>query len=291
MSSYAAVVLADGPIAFIQLHELSGTAAADSANSNNGVYNGSPPLGVAGAPSGIGTAVNFNGALTYAQIPDASALRLGTSLSFEAWTNPGASYNTNFALLLMKATGASPNFSTSDYLWQITPTGALELFIRPTTGADSTTAVPLSAWSHLVTTYDGANVKHYINGVISNTVTLTTVPTVSAGALIIGNQPGHNGSLAGPMSSLAVYNKVLTPTQIATHYTARTAPFATQALPTDPNQIQYFISKGGILVPSMRGKVAGTADMNYWMRKGSIMFPAAIQKQLTPTYQPLTMVI
>ena len=45
---------------------------------------------------------------------------------------------------------------------------------------DSTSAVPLNQWSHIMSTWDGQNVRHYINGVLNTTIAETTAPRTNA---------------------------------------------------------------------------------------------------------------
>src|SRR5207244_3352856 len=87
-----------------------------------------------------------------------------------------------------------------------------------------TAALPLNAWTHLATAYDGANLRLYVNGVLRRTVAVTGLITVGDihGALRIG---GNNGfpdvagrfggeCLTGLIDEVKVYNRALSAAEI-----------------------------------------------------------------------------
>lgn len=86
----------------------------------------------------------------------------------------------------------------------------------------SSIACGAGAWHHLVGTYDSddGSVKFYVDGVLAGTATAETEPTGSP-TLYIGR--GHlAGGFSGSIDEVALYDWVLTPTQILNHYDAAT---------------------------------------------------------------------
>ena len=80
--SYSATVVADTPVSYWRLGETSGTAAADSVGSNNGVVKTGVTLGVAGAISNdANTAMRFDGAKGYVSVANAASLNFGADFS------------------------------------------------------------------------------------------------------------------------------------------------------------------------------------------------------------------
>ena len=47
--------------------------------------------------------------------------------------------------------------------------------------------------------------------------------------------------------------------------------------PTAPNKPSYYRRAGTILEGDLEGKVAGTGDVAYWRRGGTVLFPSAFQ--------------
>ena len=88
--SYSEVILADSPVGYWRLGESSGTSAADATgNGNTGTYTDSYTLAQTGDIAGdTDKAVAFSGANStggYVAVPDVSALRFTSALTFEAW--------------------------------------------------------------------------------------------------------------------------------------------------------------------------------------------------------------
>jgi len=80
----------------------------------------------------------------------------------------------------------------------------------------SHTAIPLNAWTHIATTYDGANQRFYINGALVATKAQT-------GSIAVGNQPlrigGNNVSgefFRGVIDEVRIYNRALSLAEIGT---------------------------------------------------------------------------
>jgi hypothetical protein len=88
----------------------------------------------------------------------------------------------------------------------------------------------LNSWSHVAATWDGSTAKLYVNGA---PVTATNAPngTVAYNAstsavFTVGNLNDSNSPFNGFLDEVAFYPTALTPTQIASHYTAASSPVA-----------------------------------------------------------------
>src|SRR6266581_1811175 len=92
-----------------------------------------------------------------------------------------------------------------------------------------------SGWQHIVTTIDASgNILHYLNGVIYNhlppylprALSATLVnPPISSDPILVDLDMFYSGSYtAGDLDEVALYNYVLSPTQILTHYNASIVP-------------------------------------------------------------------
>src|SRR5436190_1632455 len=86
-SSYADVVVGDGPVSFWRVGEASGAVALDAVGANRGGYFGGFALGQPGAVAGD-TAVSLNGTSGYVGVPDSASLHTGDNFSVELWVKP-----------------------------------------------------------------------------------------------------------------------------------------------------------------------------------------------------------
>jgi hypothetical protein len=227
--SYDQAVLADAPAAYWRLGEASGATAVDaSGHGNTGSYVGAVTLGAPGLISGGDTSVDFNGADAGVVFSDSPTLSPTAAISVEAWLRPdavptasGSGWNLvtkwNTELLYIQG-GAIPklafalyNPATSSYLPVV---------------ASATTVVPGTTY-HLVGTYDGSNLRIYVNGVLEGTTARSGLVNDSASGGTIA--PGGWGTRPSPrfdgrIDEVAIYSTALNATRIQTHYSEGIAP-------------------------------------------------------------------
>jgi hypothetical protein len=217
---YVSAVLADGPVGYWSLEEKAGTTAIDnSASSLNGTYNG-PTLGQSGAMPLY--APLFDGANDYVQIADAAPLDV-TDLTLEAWISWNGTSGER--VILNKE---------STYMFAV-KNGAFQAAVEAS-GPGSwfwvgTQPISMNTWTHVVATYDSSTgiLSTYVNGV------LDTAMFNQGGAVLANNNPLQIGKrsigsfFGGGIDEVAVYDSVLTPTQIAAHYSAAVVPIPAAA--------------------------------------------------------------
>jgi len=108
-----------------------------------------------------GQAFNFNGVNQRIMVADSPDLRFTNAMSVEAWIYP-RSVAGAFHEILSKWGGAPNNLS---YTFSISPAGFGYLTVSSTGGGGSvasvfsTNVIPANQWSHVVATYDGANLR------------------------------------------------------------------------------------------------------------------------------------
>lgn len=230
---YAQLVLADNPIGYWRLNELSGTTALDCVGGRNGTYN-STQLGQPGYNLlDTHTSARFGFLATQnsyvGDIPVDFGTNANTSITVEAWVK-GAVPGTD-AGLITKGTGSGGEQFNLDC-------GgggrAFRFFVRKDDGTAVVAAgniVPNNQWQHVVGVLNraGGYVAVYVNGV-SNAAN-TTFPTEnyrgllrSTNAMSIGSRQGgttvYNNQWGGYMQDVAVYNYALSAAQILAHYQA-----------------------------------------------------------------------
>jgi hypothetical protein len=225
-----------GLVAAFGFEEASGVTAV---NSSNAAYNGTILQAARVAAGKIGRALSFDGVNDWVTVNDitASPLDLATGMTVEAWVNPTAM--SGWETVVMKERGAAGTglLSYALYAHDGAPQGGGFAgpagYLRPNPAGSTTdqgvrqashTAIPLNAWTHIATTYDGANQRFYINGALVATKAQT-------GSIAVGNQPlrigGNNVSgefFRGIIDEVRVYNRALSAADI-------TADMATAVVP------------------------------------------------------------
>jgi hypothetical protein len=74
----------------------------------------------------------------------------------------------------------------------------------------------LNAWSHLASTYDGATLRLYLNGVLVSSQATAGTLSASSGVLRIGGNGVWPEWFAGLIDEVRVYNRALSAGEIQT---------------------------------------------------------------------------
>jgi hypothetical protein len=91
-----------------------------------------------------------------------------------------------------------------------------QVFIGSERNAVGSAALALNAWSHLAATYDGSNLRLYVNGALVSTAAVTGSMAASTGVLRLGGNSVWSEWYAGLIDEVRVYNRALTQAQIQT---------------------------------------------------------------------------
>jgi hypothetical protein len=149
-------------------------------------------------------------------INDSASLDLTTGMTLEAWVYPTTL--SGWRTVILKET-------TSDLVYALY---AHDNAQRPSAyirvgGVDvsvvGTFALPLTTWSHLATTYDGATLCLYVNGVQVGSRAVSGTIAVSTGRLRIGGNAIWGEWFAGRIDEVRIYNRALSPAEIQTNMT------------------------------------------------------------------------
>jgi len=206
--------------------------ATDSTGVNNGTV-----FGITTSSSAeIGGAAQFSGsASSYIVIPDNRQIKPATAITLEGWINPASTTGGNDKIFSLdyaaNGTFNSPWSAPALLLWsnatagfEIAGTGGTANFVS------SSQAVPLSQWTHVAGTYDGAALRIYLNGAPDTASTPLSGP-ISYGtskALTIGIDTIYDSSAVeawnGLLDELRISSVARSADWIATQYHNQSSP-------------------------------------------------------------------
>jgi hypothetical protein len=207
-----------GLVAAFAFDENQGAVAADStANANHGTISGATwtPFGR------FGSALAFDGSNDIVTINDSNSLDLTNALTLEAWVYPTTLSGWRTALMKERPGGLAYALYAHDDLPR--PAGYVNVGGNDR-AAVGTTALPLNAWSHIATTYDGATLRLFVNAVQVGSTPVTGGAAVSANQLSIGGNTVWGEYFAGRLDEIRIYNRALAQPEIQIDMNARVTP-------------------------------------------------------------------
>ena len=193
-----------GLVAAYGFSEGSGTTTTDSSGTGN---NGSIGTATWSSSGKFGNALSFNGASARVTVNDSPSLDLASGMTLEAWVFATAGGGWRDAIY------KSPD--DIYFMESSSPAGP------PATGGtfasgllSGTSALPLNAWTHLASTYDGQTMRLYVNGSQVASRAQTGPIATSSGPLSIGGDALYGQYFEGRIDEVRIYNLALTASQI-----------------------------------------------------------------------------
>lgn len=196
-------------VAAYSFNEGAGTSVADASGNGNAGAIASATWSTAGQ---YGNALSFNGTSARVNINDSASLHLTTAMTLEAWVKPTAvdsawrdviyKGNDNYYL-----SGTSTNSSR--------PVGG-GIVSGSYSEAIGAAALPTNTWTHLATTFDGATMRLYVNGVQVATQARAGSLATSSNQLQIGGDSIYGQYFSGLIDEVRIYDNVLSAAQIQT---------------------------------------------------------------------------
>ncbi|HEX4119812.1 MAG TPA: DUF2341 domain-containing protein [Verrucomicrobiae bacterium] len=250
---YPVQVLADSPVAYFRLDELSGTTAYDYVGGNNATYTnvvlGQPGYSSSQDPSEVAAEFgDYPPNNDYAgNVP--SYLNFGTNagnaeFSVEAWVTQYYNSGGGDAIVALGYGGGGDQLlldtgGASSTLRFIVSTAAGVVY----TAGSSRSLANDGIWHHVVGVCDEANghLYLYLDGVLLGSTTIpagsgllaSTIPlSIGARESANNNPVSYDYQFFGEIDDVAIYNKPLSATQVQNHYFASGAPpVITQLVP------------------------------------------------------------
>jgi hypothetical protein len=253
LSQYPFTVQSDNPVAYFRLNETTGsTTVTDIVGSRIGSVFTGTTLGTAPGPLTFGgdTAATFDGSSGKIDVAFDATLNT-TNFTIEAWARvTGGAGNYRSPVTSRTTTPGGYLFYASNLNdWEYWTGGAWTVI----NGGPVTN----NAWTHLVGTYDGTNMRFYINGSqvgspTASTYNLnTTYPfRIGAGATEGGGTFFFNGDVA----EVAYYNTALSADRILAHFEAASQEFF---IIPEPSTITLLgLGLAGLIVRQRRRRAA-----------------------------------
>ncbi len=144
-------------VAAYAFNEGTGTSVADASGTGNVGTTSSTTWSTSGKNAG---ALSFNGTSSIVNIADSAALHLSTGMTLEAWVRP-SKVNSAWRDVIYK--GNDIYFLEATSTASSRPAGGISVGTSDALTYGTATLV-VNTWTHLALTYDGANLRLYVNG-------------------------------------------------------------------------------------------------------------------------------
>lgn len=192
-----------GLLAHLKIDEGSGTSTSDETGNGYSASLEGQPAWTTGI---LDDALQFDGANDYAEIPDNDVFDGVTEFTLSTWIQPYSHKNAHILGI------------TDVYSMDMRSDGRINFRVNGTIYGTSTSYIPtVHHWHHIALTYDGSNIKLYVNGVIDSNV--TSSPTITQSSTPFTIASGSNG-YHGRVDDVRISNEALTSTEIASLFTA-----------------------------------------------------------------------
>jgi hypothetical protein len=169
--------------------------------------------------------INFDGTNDYVNIGTNSSLAITGDMTICAWVyinNFSATYN---SIIGKTTSGGMP--APYDYYTNIN-TGKL-VFLRGNGSiyayTTSIASPALNAWQFVAVTTSGITITHYLNGETNGVGTASTTIADNGDNALIGSRGDYVTKMNGKISTLQIYNRALTQTEVTQNYNATKSRF------------------------------------------------------------------
>jgi hypothetical protein len=176
---------------------------------NNGTIVGTPTYVAAGK---IGASLKLNGTTDYVDCGNAASLNITDVITLSAWVKPATFGNSAYQTLISKGDNA--------YVLAHTNTNLLQLAIYDSGAWYSANSAAVTttfngSWHHVAGTFDGTQIRVYVDGKMAGSVLRTGVIATDTYVLSIGrNSQQATRLVAGEMDDVRIYHGVLPTSEI-----------------------------------------------------------------------------
>jgi hypothetical protein len=245
---------------------------------------------ISGLPISSGTALQFNGTDNVVTIPDAPSLdpasvTVSTWVNFSTLDTPGAA-EPGLQYLVFKKNTRSTNFEGyALYKLRIGGLDRLAFTVSSANGtqatAVSTTVVVPGQFYNVAGTYDGADARLYVNGLLEDGVPATFALNYASTPLVLGSSgQSFDGKLSGTLDDLRIYDTALSAASVA-------ADFNRPIDPNSPGLATYltFDEGSGTVAHDLTGNhndgtlttTGSSTDLPQWVPSGAAIVATSSQ--------------
>jgi hypothetical protein len=223
VNPYVAAVLADAPLVYYRLEEMTGAGFAMSSVSSTPAakIDGPPNMEV---PGRVGLAFDF----TSGNAPDLNLTASGFDFTgnapytVEAWLNAKSS-DTNYRHVFTKDSTATPRQEWG--LWLHQGAIAFERYVDNVgyrAGDTPKGMITMNAWHHVVGVYDGTQLLLYIDGTLSDGTSDMRAAKPKTATVVMGARDLGDDltSFPGTLDELAIYGTALSQARVTAHFNA-----------------------------------------------------------------------
>ena len=198
----------------------------------DGSYNDTSGYGNNGAPKGnmrftpgvVGQQAAYFDGKSYVEIPDSNSLDLSGAFTFSVWLYKEDAGSGGWAVVLSKGDTAATDDNSPYGLIHasgLSPTVRLTKDNRYNYVTSAGAKTDFKQWHHLGVTWDGRDVKFYVDGVLTDTQTWEGPLPNSARSLLIGcDPPGATEYFRGMMDDLRIYDYALSASDVQSVYSS-----------------------------------------------------------------------
>jgi hypothetical protein len=205
-----------GVVAAYGFDEPSGTTAADAIDGHHGTVTGAGRV----ADGRFGGALSFDGVDDWVSVPHAPALSLSAGMTIEAWVRPSAL--TSWRGVVMKEQATALPYAL--YASTAAQTPGASIFTTSALDSTAPPALGLGNWTHLAMTWDGSQLRLYVDGAeIANRAAPGTLLT-STGQLRIGGNSLRGEFFAGLIDEVRIYDRALSAERIGADMNSPVTP-------------------------------------------------------------------
>ena len=184
----------------------------------DGTYVGGCTLGVPGVVANE-TAVGFDGATCTVDLGDNFKFLNQAPFSIEAWVRTNALAG-NFGHLFSKEMRTSAPVNGYAMVFENPTSVYVERAVSSKNQRTNDALVTTGVFTHVVATYDGVNQRVYVDGKATAAVVADSASLMDVAESAFIGSAGASNFFKGDIDEVAVYDKALTPTQVATHHDA-----------------------------------------------------------------------
>ena len=245
------VVLADLNNGLVAYYPFNGNANDESGNGNNGTVDGATLT--TDRLGNTNSAYSFDGSSNKINASVGKELSV-TYLTLSAWIRITGSGTYNPRIVAVGPTGSAyqhyslilEGTTSQRRLWFYTSTNVTNAY------SSSTLLDNDGNWHNTVVTYDGSQVKFYIDGVIDNTTVVSgSIKTFTSALLQVGYSDNGTDRFQGIIDDIRIYNRALSSSEIEELYNYGSTP----ASPTTT-------TKSATNVKSTSATLNGTVNAN-----------------------------